>query len=711
MIDPALAELAQRWGVQTGYWDVSGNWNDSSPDALVAVLACLGAPIATPADAEAACGDHHRSLVKTPIEPVFTVPAGSTLAFELRLPDDATDPVRVAVATEEGEVLTAVVAPAEVAPHTLHDIDGRRWAVRWVVTTMALPVGYHDAMVEIDGDTHHARVLAPPAALPPLTGGPAWGVFAPTYSFLPTGRAGRDHLGIGHLGDLDRLAQAIAPSGGRVLSTLPLLATFLDEPFEPSPYSPISRRWWSELHLDPAHLPGLDESPTARELLGSRRLETAAADLASRNLIDHRRAAQVVREVLDAISADLSMSQGPTRAALERFAADRPELAEYARFRALVEAHGSEWGSRQQESAGRPIADTDVDPAVVALHRYVQFAADRQLGDLAHRLSGRGQLLALDLPLGANPDGFDVWANPDDYARGISTGAPPDEFFGGGQDWGFPPIHPITSRARGHAELVTAVRHHARHSGLLRIDHLMSLERLWWVPPGASARDGVYVRYPTHELTAVIAIEAERAGVVVVGENLGTVSDEINSTMDQWGMLGMYEMQFEGWRADQHRSIQAPGPLTVAGLNTHDMPTFAGWWEGHDIVDAVDLDLIDPADAPARLAERRAHVRAVAEVLGHELGREVAVEPQEVLAAALEWLGGTPAQVVLATLEDLWLEERPQNVPGTHRDRPNWRRRFTRSLDDAWSDPGVVEVLAALARARTDVSTPREYSP
>lgn len=711
MIDPALAELAERWGVQTGYWDVSGNWNDADPDALVAVLARLGSPIASVGEAADACEAHRRSLVRAPVEPVFTVPSGATLAFELRLPADHTDPVRIAVATEQGEVTSAVVAPNEVEPHTVHDIDGRRWAIRWVVTAIELPVGYHDAMVEVGGEAHHARVLAPPASMPPLTGGPAWGVFAPTYSFVPTGRAGRDHLGVGHLGHLGQLADVIAPSGGRVLSTLPLLATFLDEPFEPSPYSPVSRRWWGELHLDPARLPGIDESPTARELLGSRRIETAAADLASRSLVDHRRAAQVVREVLDAVSADLSMTEGPTRAALERFAADRPELGDYARFRALVESHGADWGANKDHWAGRAIADTDVDPSAVALHRYVQFAADHQLGDLAHRMSGRGQLLALDLPLGANPDGFDVWANPDDYAVGISTGAPPDEFFGGGQDWGFPPVHPITSRARGHAELVAAVRHHARHSGLLRIDHLMSLERLWWIPPGASARDGVYVHYPTHELTAVIAIEAERAGVVVVGENLGTVSDEVNSTMEQWGMLGMYEMQFEGWRADQHGSIQAPSPLTVAGLNTHDMPTFAGWWEGHDIVDAVDLGLVHPDDAPARLDERRTHVRAVAEVLGRDLGREVAVEPQRVLGAALEWLGRTPAQVVLATLEDLWLEERPQNVPGTHRERPNWRRRFARSIDDAWTDPGVVEILDALARARSDVSTPREQRP
>jgi 4-alpha-glucanotransferase len=162
----------------------------------------------------------------------------------------------------------------------------------------------------------------------------------------------------------------------------------------------------------------------------------------------------------------------------------------------------------------------------------------------------------------------------------------------------------------------------------------------------------------------------------------------------------MYELQFEGWRAHQHDHVRSPSRLTVAGLNTHDMPTFAGWWAGHDVVDMVDLGLVPAADAPAALDDRRAQAVAMAHVLGRELGAEVPPEPGAVLAAALEWLGRTPAQIVLATLEDLWLEERPQNVPGTHRERPNWRRRFARTIDDLFDDPQIVAVLDALQRAR-----------
>jgi 4-alpha-glucanotransferase len=702
VIDADLAELAHRWGVQTGYWDVSGTWHDVGAEPLVAVLRALGAPLDEPGGAAGAVAAHDRSLVAHPIEPVMCVPDGEALAFELRLPSGADGTVAVTVVTEDGDELRGEAPLAACDPYRHVELDGRSWAVRWVTTQVHLPVGYHRAIVEADGGSWSAAVLAPPASMPPLEGPPIWGVFAPTYSFVPTGTPGTDHLGVGHIGHLRRLAAEAGRFGGKVVSTLPLLATFLDEPFEPSPYSPVSRRWWGELHLDPRTLPGLDESPQTRELLASRRVERAAADLASQALVHHHEAARLVREVIDTLVGDLPVG-GATASAIDRFAAERPELERYARFRALVEQHAAGWGDARAASLGRDVRRADVDPAAVARHRYLQFAAETQVAQLADECSARGQFLALDLPLGANPDGFDVWANPTDFATGMATGAPPDEFFSGGQDWGFPPIHPITSRARGHEELKEAVRHHVRHTGLLRVDHLMSLERLWWIPQGHGATEGVYVRYPTNELTAVIAIEASRAGAVVLGENLGTVTDEINATLEQWGMLGMYELQFEGWRAHEQDHIRRPSPLTVAGLNTHDMPTFAGWWEGHDIVDSVELGLVAPADAPGKLDERRAHATALARVLGRDLGAELPAEPGPVLAAALEWLGRTPARVVLATLEDLWLEERPQNVPGTHLERPNWRRRFARTLDEAFTDARVVATLDALQRARTNL--------
>lgn len=693
MITPELHELAARWGVQTGYWDVDGHWHDVDDDGLLIVLRELGAPVESADDAAAAITAHERMLVEQPVEPVMVVPFGATLGFVLRLPSAVDGSVRVEVTTEDGRVVTTEVPVGSVEPYDGGEVDGRPFAVRWIDTGLSVPVGYHRAVVHVAGTESEALVLAPPASLPQPEGR-SWGVFVPTYAIVPSGRPGPDHLGVAHLGHLDEVGRRVKGHGGSVVATLPLLATHLDAPCDPSPYSPVSRRWWGELHLDPARLPGLDVSPSATALMSSQRVVDAAAALGAARLVDHAAAARLVREVLDAIVSDLSGSDGPVAAAVSAFGKERPELGRYARYRAMVEQHGA---SRRTPATDPPPAD--LDPAIVARHRYAQYAAEVQMRELAASFRDRGQRLALDLPLGANPDGFDVWADPGAYAR-AATGAPPDALFSGGQNWGFPPPHPVESRVRGHRDFVAALRHHLRHTGLLRIDHLMSLERLWWIPDGFGATEGVYVRYPADELMAIVAIEAERAGAVVVGENLGTVTDDINAAMERWGMLGMYELQFEPGAARHTGRLRRPDRHTVAGLHTHDMPTFAGWWESRDLDVSAELGLLDDDAVAAARAVRGDERDALARALSADLGRDVPVDAATVGATALDWLGRTDAAIVLADLEDLWLEEAPQNVPGTTADeRPNWQRRLARTLDDAFA-ADVVAPLDALDAAR-----------
>jgi len=696
VITAELHELASRWGVQTGYWDVDGHWHDVDDDGLLIVLRELGAPVESVGDASEGIAAHARMLVDQPVEPVMVVPFGATLGFVLRLPSAVDGSVRVEVTTEDGRVVTAEVPVGSVEPYDGGEADGRPFAVRWIDTGLSVPVGYHRAVVHVDGTESEALVLAPPASLPQPEGR-TWGVFVPTYAIVPTGRPGPGHLGVAHLGHLDEVGRRVKAHGGSVVSTLPLLAAHLDPPCDPSPYSPVSRRWWGELHLDPSRLPGLAGSPSALALMSSQRVVDAAAALGTARLVDHAAAARLVREVLDAIVADHSGSDGPVAAAVSAFGKERPELGRYARYRAMVEQHGA---SRRTPPTDPPPAD--LDPAIVARHRYAQYAAEEQMRELAASFRERGQSLALDLPLGANPDGFDVWADPGAYAR-AATGAPPDALFSGGQNWGFPPPHPVESRARGHRDFVAALRHHLRHTGLLRIDHLMSLERLWWIPDGFGATEGVYVRYPADELMAIVAIEAERADAVVVGENLGTVTDDINAAMERWGMLGMYELQFEPGAARHTGRLPRPGRHTVAGLHTHDMPTFAGWWGSGDLEVSSELGLLDDDAVAAARAVRGEERDALARALSADLDREVPVDAAAVGAAALEWLGRTDAAIVLADLEDLWLEEAPQNVPGTTADeRPNWQRRLARTLDDAFADDVVVPLDALDAARRSE---------
>jgi 4-alpha-glucanotransferase len=337
--------------------------------------------------------------------------------------------------------------------------------------------------------------------------------------------------------------------------------------------------------------------------------------------------------------------------------------------------------------------DPEAYAAAQRHHLYCQWAAQRQMSDLDARARARGLGLYLDFPLGAHPAGFDVWREREAFARGVHVGAPPDAFFTRGQDWGFPPAHPERSRAQGHRYFRAALR----HAGVLRLDHVMGLHRLFWVPQGAPARDGVYVRFPAPELYAILSLESHRSRTLLVGENLGTVPGAVDAALARRGVRGMYVLQYAA-SPDPERTPEPVPPGAIAGLNTHDTPPFRAFWEARDVDDQLDLGLVSPAGAAAARARRRAVRLALARVLTRQgLLNGDPDDPRAVLSAALAWLARGPAGGVLVNLEDLWLETLPQNVPGTRRERPHWqrparlaRKAFTR----------LPEVLAAPRRRR-----------
>jgi 4-alpha-glucanotransferase len=331
----------------------------------------------------------------------------------------------------------------------------------------------------------------------------------------------------------------------------------------------------------------------------------------------------------------------------------------------------------------------------------VQWLLHQQLDRLASGLRERGQRLYLDLPLGVNPDGFDVWHDQHQFARGISVGAPPDAFFSLGQDWGFPPLAPEALRAAGYAPILAALRNHLRYAGMLRIDHVMALHRLFWVPLGMQAVDGVYVHYPAEELYAVTCLESARHRAIIVGEDLGTVPPAVRRGMARHGLQRLWVLQFEV-SPDSRPPISDPPRDAAAGINTHDMPSFAAFWRALDALEREELGLLTPEQAEDVRAQRDRLRRALVDLLRSEswLRGDHAGE-LDVLRACLARLAAGSARILLVNLEDLWAEQRPQNVPGTGLERPNWRRKAEYSLEQFGSTPGVVEPLAQIQRLRS----------
>lgn len=689
-----LLALADALGIDASYT----SWRGTPATASDVTLRALVTALAPAHGLAAACVDAPAPAIAalvaarwaTPLEPVVVAWADGEGPFEvdvaLRLPADVDGVVRATVTGEVGAPVTthttrfALHADGHAWP------DGRVHCVRHLRFAVA-SAGYYTLAVELDGVAHAALLIVAPRRAYVAPRGPALGVFAPAYA-LRDARSGA----AGDLRTLAALATRAHAAGVTVLGTLPLLAGFLDEPFEPSPYAAASRTAWNELYLD------LDAAAAAIGVPAPATSAPAAA-LATSDLIDYRAQMAWRRAALDALAA-AAWAQPALATTLRAFAATGT-FGPYAHFRALGEAHRRAWASWPPEAqasardAGAWRAALDGDDALHAArmrtHLFAQWAMDAQLATFTARTNVG---LYLDLPVGVGADAFDVCWQPELFVTGASTGAPPDALFVGGQDWGLPPLHPTKIRQARWAPVIAAVRHHMQHATMLRVDHVMGLHRLYWVPRGQPATDGAYVRYAADEVWAILCLESHRHRCEVIGEDLGTVPPAVPAAMAQHGVRGLTVRQFTLPTRPGAPRAAVPA-TTVASLGTHDTPTFAGFARGDDLTILHELGLLTDAALAAARAARAATLAATR----HELGLPASADDAALVRALHLQLAASPARDVLITLEDLWLEPRPQNVPGTGPERPNWRRPCATSLDALLAAPWWVE-LDALAQRR-----------
>jgi len=660
--DGALHRLAGRHGVQVDHETQDHGRTRVTDESLVAVLAALGVPISHPGQAtELLAADRAEAR---PLEPVLVHRPGDRAAHSLILPA-AVDPdrVRLTVHLEDGPAVMRPLRPLLGDPTRAERIDGvGRTRYRIGLTDSLVPTtGYHRLEVEGPGVVASALLISAPPRCPGP--GRGWGVFAPLYAV----RTGAD-WGVGTFRELAELGDWVSGLGGALVGTLPLNAAFLDGPVvDTSPYRPASRLAWNELYVDIERLPELEICPEARELLASAGFQRRLARFRSAPRSDPAGILAAKRQVLELLSEALAASPSSRRSALEAFLAARPEVEGYARFRAAMETLGRPWPAWDGAGAGRtPRGATE--ERRVRYHCYAQWVADTQLAEAAGHCG-----LYMDLPVGVHPDGFDAWWRPRAFATGATGGAPPDSFQSAGQDWAINPLHPEGVREDEYRYPIAYLRHAMRYAAAVRIDHVMGLHRLWWIPNGLTPTEGAYVSYRAEELRAVTVLEAARAGVAVVGEDLGTVDPAVRSAMRRDGMLRCHVHQFAATPDDP---VPDPPPDSIASLGTHDLPSFAAWWAGLDIEERLRQGNDPSGPAPTERGER-ATLRAAVE---GRLGRPAS--PRQALEFLLLHLARGPGCLVLVDLEDLWLETEPQNRPGTGPDEGNFRRRWARLWPD-----------------------------
>jgi 4-alpha-glucanotransferase len=700
----ALAQLARLHGVHTRYVDAARQRQQVSPQALLAVLRSLGVPLERVTDAAEALRQSRRARVNRMLEPVHVVWRGMRGTIPLRLPERISAPLCCQWELEDGRTRRDHLPLKKLRVRRASVVDGVRYVTRDVPVPAYLPAGYHRLAFECDPDRFETLVFcAPERCFAPPESRRVWGMFAPLYALHSGGS-----WGAGDFNDLTEFMGWVAQQGGQFVGTLPLLPAFLDQPCEPSPYSPLSRLFWNEFYLDLERVPELETDIAARRRMLAPEFLARLRELRQAPLVDYATQMSLKRQVLEVLCRSFFARPSPRFSAFEQFSRDHPEVADYARFRAVHERRGRSWTEWPARLRNGELRDGDCRPSCRHYHLYIQWLAHEQMTRLSERARKQGVDLYLDMPLGVHRDGYDAWRYQTLFAREASGGAPPDPVFTQGQDWGFAPLHPERSREQGHAYIRAYVRHHLRHARMLRFDHVMGLHRLYWVPRGLPASEGAYVSYPAEELYAILTLESHRHRAVIVGENLGTVPAEVNRGLKRHGVGALYVVQYEA-RPQTSAALRPVPAHAVASLNTHDMPTFAAFWRELDLADRHRLRLIQRGDL-AREHRLRYRIRQALAAFLRRRGWLDRGDAGAVFRATVAQLGSSAAQWVMLNLEDLWLETAPQNTPGTLTERVNWRRKARLSLEALREMPRSFEPLETLRRLRGPADRPQRFA-
>jgi 4-alpha-glucanotransferase len=495
-----------------------------------------------------------------------------------------------------------------------------------------------------------------------------WGFAAQLYA-----ARSRASWGIGDLADLGRLARWTRELGGGVMMVNPLTAPTPVPPIEPSPYYPSSRRFRNPLFLRIEEVQGWDA--LSEDLRA--RLTSAGTALNRDRHIDRDAIFRLKQEALEALFAGFRGDDG-----FDWFCAGEGQaLTDFATYAALAERHGKDW-RRWPEGVRRPdgadIARFRADEAArIRFHAWTQWLLDTQLARASREIA-----IVHDLPIGLDVAGADAWCWQDLLARDVSVGAPADEFNANGQDWGLTPFIPWRLRAARYRPFIETIRAMLKHAGGLRIDHVMGLFRLFWIPRELGAKGGAYVRSRADELLAIVALESLRANAFIIGEDLGTVEGGVRERLAAEHMLSYRLLYFEPQPPEHYPE------LALSSITTHDLPTIAGLWNGADLESLKRIGLAPNEEGTAALREKL-----------RELGKLDEDAPVE---AAIESthraLARSPSRILLATLDDaVAVPERP-NVPGTVREWPNWSLALPQTIEDIEGMELPRRLAAILAR-------------
>ncbi|MFG1934768.1 4-alpha-glucanotransferase [Mycobacterium sp. NPDC048908] len=697
----SLVELAHRYGVATEYQDWTGKNSVVADSTLIAVLDALGVPAATEGQRSAALTAHDREYWAQSLPP--TIIGRSQVASSFWVHVTHGDPARLWLRLEDGSVRTGLrQLENNRAPY---DLDGRLVGEATFELPADLPLGYHRLHLQIGASDVSTLVIISPASLKlPARLGPsrAWGLATQLYSVRS-----QNSWGIGDLTDLADLAVwSASQHGAGFILVNPLHAAAPTPPMEPSPYLPTSRRFVNPLYL---RVEAIDEFAYVRQRGSARRARAEAQAVAKKSKrIDRDAAWKAKRSALETVYR-VKRSAGRELAYAAYRRREGGSLDDFATWCALAEKYGNDWHQWPDELQ-HPTAPAVVEfvtkyPRAVDFHRWLQWQLDDQLTAAQATAVQAGMELGImhDLAVGVDPNGADAWALQDVLALGVTAGAPPDEFNQLGQDWSQPPWRPDQLMKHSYEPFRALVNAVLRHAGGVRIDHIIGLFRLWWIPKGAQPTDGTYVRYDHEAMIGIVALEAHRAGAVVVGEDLGTVEPWVRDYLHERGLFGTSILWFEADRDGDGGPLPAEKwrEYCLSAVTTHDLPPTAGYLAGEHVRLRDKLGLLTRSAAEELAADQAQQAAWLAELRRVGLLGDTN-STEEVVLALYRYLGRTPSKLLTLSLADAVGDLRTQNQPGTTDEYPNWRVPLTGPdgrkllLEDVFADPRAARLGEAM---------------
>jgi (1->4)-alpha-D-glucan 1-alpha-D-glucosylmutase len=716
----ALEALADYCGIASEYHDIWGGHHPTSAQTRRALLAAMHLPTdVDPAELQRRLdADDWRR----PLPPVCVVRSGEAICVALVLPAaECAQAMRWRVVLEAGATSEGQIVPAALPPLGEEMLDGIPLKRLALELPAVAATGYHRLeLLRADSGAvcTMSLIVVPqrchqPAAI--QDGGRIWGLTVQLY-----GVRSQRNWGIGDFTDLARLIEFTGAAGGDIVGVNPLHALFPDNPAHISPYSPSQRSFFNVLYIDVEAVPEFAACEEARRRVVSADFSARLEALRAASLVDYPGVAAAKFEILRLLFAHFRAAGGERAAAFAQWRnAQGKELERLARFEAL-QAHfraadANAWGwpawpaeYRDPESPA-VAAFVAANQDAIAWHAWLQWLADAQLAVVAAlaKQSGLAAGLYQDLAVGANPGGAEAWNWQAVFATAAHAGAPPDPLNLLGQDWGLPPFVPERLRAAAYRPFIDILRANMKHAGALRIDHVMGLMRVFWVPAGMHATEGAYVHYPFEDMLGIVALESQRNQCLVIGEDLGTVPEGFRPRLAECGVLSYHPLIFERYPDGNFRLPADVAPQALVAVSTHDLPTLRGYWRGHDLEVCTALQLFPNEDLRQHLIAERGWDRGrllwaleQENLLPDGVSKDPAAMPDisaETVIAVHAYLARTPSRIMVVQPEDmLGVVEQP-NLPGTlEHQHPNWQRRLPLPIEEWEEDPQFAALAAAL---------------